>query len=754
MSEPTTSSNNKEETVYNEDDINEIFQDMDINLGDSAARYWAFTQFNYNKEYTPFQSNTSSRKGKEPMTEKITYEEGIKKFFVNYCCYGIYGHEETEKGKPHLQGAFVLRDKKRFNFIKKYTNNEIHLKKMDKCLLANIIYCSKGTNIQEHMDPNFKKPTKNNKRKRSENNKYDQALEETKKGKFENIDSEILIKHFKNLQQIQYITMSKEVSMNLYLGSKYGNYFKNHFLWIQGDTNTLKSYNGHKFCEYLYDFIKRYNKKNGLPEPNPDIWLTPYIKDLNKWYQSWKHQKLMLIEEVDLTFCKNNVSRFKRWFDQYAFPAEYKGGDTGLIRPEFIVVTSNYSMKECFTQDGIDFEKDYLPMKRRILEINLTKKARILWPNLRLLNIEYNSKPHIIQEDLKYKIETEKLMGMNKEETFTNRTCLNPHEIEYYFNNMQTHVYLDEEENQDNNQILALDSHLLEYQAPELQLSPINNNKTIIAETQESNKILNCIVCYKNRVTSKSPICDDCNKPERENICSRCRKHIPLVEKPICKSCIDILKNIYNHKFTNSFSIESESDIETVLIDDENSFYHLDNKPSTPPTTIEESFDNFSILSPSAIDNIVKEAEKNNKKEKEKFTIPQFDGADDLLEEHLEKKVKYTPYINKYGRKYYTKNHEITIEYNIKKIEDLYQEIEEIQSKVTTKTTIDEIRNYRLNIINKYNKIITIYRSYGLYKYNYKLKKRFNKCWYCKHKVINQCSCYGIYYNYNLENKN
>jgi len=50
---------------------------------------------------------------------------------------------------------------------------------------------------------------------------------------------------------------------------------------------------------------------------------------------------------------------FKQWADKYPFPAEVKGG-TIKLRPQRIIVTSNYRIEECWVK-----HQDYEPIKRR-----------------------------------------------------------------------------------------------------------------------------------------------------------------------------------------------------------------------------------------------------------------------------------------------------------------------------------------------------------------------------------------------------
>lgn len=56
----------------------------------------------------------------------------------------------------------------------------------------------------------------------------------------------------------------------------------------------------------------------------------------------------------------------KIWADRYAFPVEVKNG-ADYIRPAVIIVTSNYSIRDCFPKP-----QDYEPLERRFRQINKT----------------------------------------------------------------------------------------------------------------------------------------------------------------------------------------------------------------------------------------------------------------------------------------------------------------------------------------------------------------------------------------------
>lgn len=80
-----------------------------------------------------------------------------------------------------------------------------------------------------------------------------------------------------------------------------------------------------------------------------------YHKYLNKWWDAYRGEKCVLIEDADPAHCKVLAHHFKVWADRYSFGAEIKNGRIQLNPDEFnFIVTSNYSMEECF--EGVDAE--------------------------------------------------------------------------------------------------------------------------------------------------------------------------------------------------------------------------------------------------------------------------------------------------------------------------------------------------------------------------------------------------------------
>lgn len=86
-----------------------------------------------------------------------------------------------------------------------------------------------------------------------------------------------------------------------------------------------------------------------------------YQKQLNKWWDGYDEQKVVVIEEWSP---KNDVtaSSLKIWADRYPFSAQIKGGMLQKIRPLKLIVLSNYRIEDCFVDS-----RDAQPIARRFI---------------------------------------------------------------------------------------------------------------------------------------------------------------------------------------------------------------------------------------------------------------------------------------------------------------------------------------------------------------------------------------------------
>lgn len=268
------------------------------------------------------------------------------------CEWLIFGHEHTQgEGTPHLQGAICYKGRRTLSAIKKLFPR-MHIEVMKGQPQASRDYCMK-----EDATGYFEKgicPAPQGKAGNDANKKkWDLAREAAKEGRFEDIPSELWIKYRRSFQQ-EYDDNKMDADMKDFNDHD----LKMHFLWLYGPTGTGKSHTAHRIAEEI--------------APGEQ----PYIKDLNKWWNGYAKQRVTIIEEADPKRCEHLASYFKKWADKWAFTAECKGTVLPSCRPEYIIVTSNYCIKECFPEDN-----DYLPLERRFTEQYLPdRQHHVYWP--------------------------------------------------------------------------------------------------------------------------------------------------------------------------------------------------------------------------------------------------------------------------------------------------------------------------------------------------------------------------------------
>jgi len=87
-----------------------------------------------------------------------------------------------------------------------------------------------------------------------------------------------------------------------------------------------------------------------------------YFKDKSKWWDGHNGERTAVCEDVGSDW-RDIIPYFKIWADRYPFRAEIKSS-TIFIRPERLVVTSNFTIEELFEKMKWD-KDDYAPYLRR-----------------------------------------------------------------------------------------------------------------------------------------------------------------------------------------------------------------------------------------------------------------------------------------------------------------------------------------------------------------------------------------------------
>ena len=274
-------------------------------------------------------------------------EEDERKLQTMECKWLLYGHEiAPTTGTPHLQGCFVLNNPRWRNGLKAELEGISYLAEM-KSIEDSDKYCKKEGDYFEKGE----KPEPKNKNLLTAQ-EWDGYVAAAKEGKFDEIPSKYWVRYQNSFKQI-YSDAKKDPDQ-----SSFTDYdLKHHFLWLYGPTGTGKSHSARRIAKEL-----------GCPDP--------YLKDLNKWWNGYDHQKVTIIEEANPKKCEFLADYFKKWLDKWSFTAECKGTVMQACRPEYIIVTSNYTIRDCFPE-----ERDYEPLERRCTEVCLNTRAKeVQWP--------------------------------------------------------------------------------------------------------------------------------------------------------------------------------------------------------------------------------------------------------------------------------------------------------------------------------------------------------------------------------------
>lgn len=328
----------------------------------STSRYFAFTLDNYTKEQ----------------------EEKIQKYAIENTnvLHLLYGYETAPTtGTPHLQGCFCLKNKSKCQSEKnKILIKELHIESCKKVYEANLNYCKKSGQIWQYPSEFIRENIKENKQT------YAKAIELAKEGRFEEIDAE---KRLKYDNQFKKIFIENKECQNMFFNNEHGNFFNEFNLFMHGPTGTGKSFRIDMILFILNKFWELYCKDRNI-DYKP---LRKYNKSRNKWWDDYTGEEICVLEELEPDWCQLSASNLKTWFDQYVFSGEIKGSSIQNIRPTFWIITSNYSLRELFTdKEGKLKEQDYNPIKRRLYSVEVNDITdEINWPNLDKIALYYDT---------------------------------------------------------------------------------------------------------------------------------------------------------------------------------------------------------------------------------------------------------------------------------------------------------------------------------------------------------------------------
>lgn len=252
-------------------------------------------------------------------------DDDIQRLLACECVYIIFGKEKGENNNPrlHLQGYIMFKNPVKMNFIKETLGRwDAHLEPRKGTLKAAIEYCKKEGDFLE----NGKKPLYPEEKGKKEQDRWEEYKTLALEGKFDDLPAKILILHGEKFKRLYYENREKELKTLENITC----------LWLWGKPRTGKTMWANK----------RY----------PDA----YIKmDNPKWWDGYRFQKVVILDDVTPERWRNDADLMKKIADIYKIRVERKGGDF-LIRPETIIVTSNYTIERIWEgkQEDIEALKD------------------------------------------------------------------------------------------------------------------------------------------------------------------------------------------------------------------------------------------------------------------------------------------------------------------------------------------------------------------------------------------------------------
>ena len=241
---------------------------------------------------------------------------------MKYLCYG---KEVGENGTPHLQGYVVFKNQhwKPHQYFLEHGHGHFEITRGTP--QQNIDYCSKEGNFTEHgtrpMDPK----EAGRRGGEMEIERWEEAWTAAKEGRIEDIPADIRLRHYGTIVKVASRFQQPPEELDSLDN-----------LWIVGEHGTGKSTWVHR------------------------TYPGAYKKGFTKWWCGFREDnpghKTVLLDDLHPKFAEKEM--LKNWADVFPFQAEIKGGSM-TIRPERIIVTSNYHPREVFG------EKDLGPIMRR-----------------------------------------------------------------------------------------------------------------------------------------------------------------------------------------------------------------------------------------------------------------------------------------------------------------------------------------------------------------------------------------------------
>lgn len=236
----------------------------------------------------------------------------------------------TEEQTYHIQAFLNFSNTKAFGGLKKLIPfAHIEAVKREQAAEA---YCMKTeTRIEGPFEFGIKPVRRNNK------DDWEEVLEKAKDGRFAEIPASILVQNYGNITKLYKDHMKVEDSKHL------------RGIFIFGQSGVGKS----TLARGLFPGRTIYNKAH------------------NKWWDSYKGEKIVIWDDLSPEEAKISGTHLKLYCDRFGIMGETKGSGVPLTY-DYFIMTSQYSFEECFEdsklRDAI-FRRTYVfEMTKEILE--------------------------------------------------------------------------------------------------------------------------------------------------------------------------------------------------------------------------------------------------------------------------------------------------------------------------------------------------------------------------------------------------
>lgn len=234
--------------------------------------------------------------------------EDIKQFLTYY----IHGEEIAPSGLHHLQCYVVGINQITRPTLRKWFGDQGSFFVAQGNPIQNFSYCSKDGKYKTFGDL---PAAKNQNGGEATKNKWAEIAKLARERSLPIIEKHYpreFVTSYKTLKQISYDYGAQPQNLDDVCGE-----------WLYGESGAGKSHTART--------------------ENPNA----FIKPMNKWWDGYADQEVVIIEDMDPDYGPSMSYFFKIWADKWVFPAEIKNFQR-VIRPKKFVVTSQYKPEEIF----------------------------------------------------------------------------------------------------------------------------------------------------------------------------------------------------------------------------------------------------------------------------------------------------------------------------------------------------------------------------------------------------------------------